>query len=41
MLIRYGPYVDDYEYEQDEASGLAEPAESLALSWGPLTKSAK
>jgi hypothetical protein len=32
MLIRYLPYEQDYQYEQDEAAGLAEPAESLMVS---------
>ena len=41
MLIRYVLYVDDYEYEQDEAAGLAELAESLSMSRGLLTQSAK
>jgi parallel beta-helix repeat protein len=28
----FGPYKDDYGYEQDETAGLAEPAEALMLS---------
>jgi len=28
----FGPYEQDYQYEQDEAAGLVEPAESLAIS---------
>src|SRR4030042_3359809 len=41
MLIRYGPYEQDYEYEQDEAAGLEELAESLSMSRGPLPQMAK